>query len=667
MLFRLFISDRQYNSWKLFGIEEPCESPDFIIDGKNTINDNNEINSGRIKELLPDFCPSELKMFSGDVFSVDIAIQYKNENSGNSIYRIVYSLIREKKSICGVLVLSNARAFGRTENKKRLLYQCIPDDPHCPIFLVPYDLKLGFSKDIRNKYVEFVYDNWNEKHEHPYGKITNVFGDVDDLSAFYEYQIVRKNVRHSISEFSKIATQKFASKPTNPELRLCSINSIVKSGYTKLDFIPEKTKNFDKFREHIDTILSNPNFVIENRTDDYVFTIDPEGSRDLDDGISISRTQNESGLNGWKVSVYIANVFLWMETFSLWKHTSKRVSTMYLPDHNRPLLPPIMADELCSLVENKRRFAFCMDVWINENFHVLDVKFSNCIIKVRKNFRYESELLLSNNHYRMLDELTRKLSSATIDSHDVVSYWMVLMNTKCGEQLAGKKRGVFRTTESIAPFFPSISTLETINTWRAKYTVFPSDAQNPELRHETMNVDTYVHITSPIRRLVDQINQFIFFKEFGFVHNVSLEGIEWLDSWLDNLDCINRDMKTIRKIQTDCELMHLCTTRPEIMDEEFEGIVLNKSVDSCGIFTYSVFLEKINMISKICSEIDYMKIESLIPSVNKNEISPIFCKDAKCIENVSGRCNNETKKIYCKLYIFKSEIGLYRKVRVQIL
>ena len=30
------------------------------------------------------------------------------------------------------------------ENKKRLLYKCVPDDIHLPAFLVPYDVKIGF-------------------------------------------------------------------------------------------------------------------------------------------------------------------------------------------------------------------------------------------------------------------------------------------------------------------------------------------------------------------------------------------------------------------------------------------------------------------------------------------------------------------------------------------
>lgn len=79
--------------------------------------------------------------------------------------------------------------YGRTENKKRLLYKCIPNNRELPEFMVAYDLKLGFSKDVKNKYVLFKFEHWNDE-TYPRGILTETLGDVDDLAAFYEYQIV---------------------------------------------------------------------------------------------------------------------------------------------------------------------------------------------------------------------------------------------------------------------------------------------------------------------------------------------------------------------------------------------------------------------------------------------------------------------------------------------
>jgi ribonuclease R len=77
------------------------------------------------------------------------------------------------------------------------------------------------------------------------------------------------------------------------------------------------------------------------------------GSMDFDDGFSIVPLEN----GNYKVSVYIANVFLWLETFGLWKSFSKRVSTIYLPDRRRPMFPTILSESLCILQNNQDRIS----------------------------------------------------------------------------------------------------------------------------------------------------------------------------------------------------------------------------------------------------------------------------------------------------------------------
>ena len=58
---------------------------------------------------------------------------------------LVKSPTRSAAYIPGVIILDGNRTYGRTANKKRLLYKCIPDDRRLPHFLVPYDMKIDFS------------------------------------------------------------------------------------------------------------------------------------------------------------------------------------------------------------------------------------------------------------------------------------------------------------------------------------------------------------------------------------------------------------------------------------------------------------------------------------------------------------------------------------------
>lgn len=83
--------------------------------------------------------PANHKLFTRDII----------ELSADVLPKVVYSPVRIQTYIAGVLLLENNKTFGRNETKKRLLYKCIPDDKHLPSFLIPFEIKLGFSKQIK--------------------------------------------------------------------------------------------------------------------------------------------------------------------------------------------------------------------------------------------------------------------------------------------------------------------------------------------------------------------------------------------------------------------------------------------------------------------------------------------------------------------------------------
>jgi exoribonuclease R len=209
---------------------------------------------------------------------------------------------------------------------------------------------------------------------HPVGEIADTLGDVDDLNAFYEYQIWRNGLHININDFTKTVGR--AIHAAGGEAAI------------------------------IESILLNPDFVIEDhRHIDNVFSIDPSTSTDYDDAFSVIYEDN--GII--RVNVYIANVFVWLEALGLWSSFAGRVSTIYLPDKKRPMLPTILSDCLCSLQEKVTRVAFVMDVFIKDNA-IVSIKYSNCLIKVARNFCYEEASLLRNEKYMSLLDITKKLS-----------------------------------------------------------------------------------------------------------------------------------------------------------------------------------------------------------------------------------------------------------------
>jgi exoribonuclease R len=312
-------------------------------------------------ELKEAGSPADYKLFINDIFSLEP-------------FTLLHSGIRSTKNIPGVLVLKGNKTYGRNASGK-LLYKCIPDDKRLPTFLISYEMKhIGFSKVYINQYITFNFADWKDKH--PHGVISQLIGGVDELNNFYEYQLYCKSLNASIQKFSK---------DTSKALK----------NHSHEAFIENISKKFPE---------------IQDRTDQstwIIFTIDPPNSLDFDDAFSI-RTLDDGML---LLSIYISNVTLWIDVLKLWDSFSMRISTIYLPDRKRPMLPTILSDCLCSLQEKNTRIAFAMDLRIDPHDNTIhDIQYINCKIKVTKNYCYEEPKLLMNPQYTNLLEVAKGLS-----------------------------------------------------------------------------------------------------------------------------------------------------------------------------------------------------------------------------------------------------------------
>jgi len=541
---RILVNKGDYSSWKFHDFDT-----------------NIEIENEHLKKIDP----IKLKLFTNDIIDYD----------GN----VICSNVRTCPTFAGTLILDKNMTYGATPKRKKSYYKCVPDDSRLPIFLLQYELKMGFSKKFKNKYVVFKFKEWNGKH--PIGTMLNVLGDVDDLIVFYEYQLYRRNLSDSIASFSSL------------------VNKLFKS---------------DNYKDCIETIMNNPKYNIKDRTHENVFSIDPKGSKDLDDAFSIIPL--EGGL--FKISIYIANVYFWMEEFGLWESFNNRVSTIYLPDRRRPMLPTILSDNLCSLLEKQLRFAFCMDIIIDDNGIIQkndigddDITTHNVMIRTRNNYSYEHHKMKKDVDYMNLYRITKIIKYDIEDSHDVVAYWMVFMNNKCGEMMSKNKFGIYRNaiakSQQTVIHNPSITgeMRRTLENWRnmtGQYVLYDDNSDN--MRHDVLNTNHYVHITSPIRRLVDLLNQFMFMNKFNMIDNTSDTGKIFLEKWLGKIEYINDSVRSIRKVQTDCELMTLCINKPELFEKSFDGVVFDRMNRNNGVISYMVYIDELKMLSKVTTDDD---------------------------------------------------------------
>lgn len=342
-----------------------------------------------------------------------------------------------------------------------------------------------------------------------------------------------------------------------------------------------------------------------------IFTIDPETTRDYDDAFSI----RELSSNCFHISIYIANVPLFLEKNTLWNLLQDRVSTIYLPETNISLLPKVISEGECSLHAGEERMVFCMDVIIL-NDKIDTIYFDKCSIIVKNNFAYEEKKLLKHKDYRLLHAITKKVfDSPNIDSHSLVSKWMIFMNHQCAVKL---EKGILRCSEKIDNVNPLFE-------YKGKYI----STKETEKEHVPLHLDIYTHITSPIRRIVDIFNMMYLQHELGIYH-FSEETVEVCNAWLLRLNYINETMNKIRKVQQQCHWIHVLKTTPNLQEE---GIILEKvELDKEMRWKYLVYFPSLNMVKNIYT-IDHTK-----------------------------QVGQERK---CNFYYFPREISFQRKVRVE--
>lgn len=571
--YKIHINDRIYSDWEIFD-NATLTKVSIVID------------------------PLKEKLFSNDVFTID-----QNNN-----VTILHSAVRSGPPSPAVLVLEGNKTYGRyNKNEKKsnkLLYKCIPDDKRLPAFLVPYEIKnVGFSKVFSNLYVTIQFVDWDNKH--PNGLLSHVIGPVDVLDNYYEYQLYCKSLNASIQGFQR-ATTKAIEKNTH--------EAFISSIRTKHPTIEERS---DQEKWHI-------------------ISIDPPGSLDYDDAYSI----RDVGEGIQSLSVYISNVTIWLDVLNLWDSFSRRISTIYLPDKKRPMLPTVLSDCLCSLQENVTRIAFVMDIYIKEN-EIINVKFCNAFIKVFKNYRYEETLLQNDIHYLKLMETTKSLSRKfkyipnVRNSHELVCYLMVLMNYQCAKRLIESKTGIFRSTimkrEINLPEHLPEDVAKFIKIWSSASGQYVDGSLISELKHDLLEMEAYIHITSPIRRLVDLLNIIKFQQCIGMI-TLTENSNKFYEKWLNDLEYINVTMRAIRKIQCDCTLLDLCENNPNVMQKEYDGYIFDKINRNDGLHQYVVFLPDLKMSSRV---------------------------------TMREELDNYEKRQF-KLHLFKNEDTFKRKIRIQM-
>jgi len=286
-------------------------------------------------------------------------------------------------------------------------------------------------------------------------------------------------------------------------------------------------------------------------------TIDDANSKDLDDGFML-----ETDSDGWILYVSVADVASYIEKDSdIFESAKNSVFTRYLPGRKVPMLPPELSENKLSLLGNKIRPALTFKITISSDADVLEFDILKTAFKNRRQLSYQftdeilarekpdkefghlaecyhlANLLLekrrdrgalviydfikgmyTNEEGQIIISRNQKLHMANI----IVQEFMILVNSSAAEFFIEKNKQLIlrnHTAKSATPprdeiysqYILAKSNPNSVDALKKRIDLWFEKAEySTKLRgHYGLNLPAYTHVTSPLRRFPDLVNQYI--------------------------------------------------------------------------------------------------------------------------------------------------------------
>ena len=264
--------------------------------------------------------------------------------------KIVRIVSHQVKKIVGLYEKSKSFGFVRPDNQRYL-----------KDIYIPAGKEMG-ALDGHKVVVELT--SYGQEHAKPEGKIVEIIGHVNDPGA--------------------------------------DILSIVKDYDLPTEF-PEKVLN-QAVRVGKDVSEADCAGRLDLR-DWQMVTIDGEDAKDLDDAVSLTRT--EDGKN-WILGVHIADVANYVqERSALDREALHRGTSVYLADRVIPMLPHRLSNGICSLNAGVDRLAMSCIMTVDAKGDVIDHEICESVIRVNERMSYTSVKKILEDHDE--EETTRYL------------------------------------------------------------------------------------------------------------------------------------------------------------------------------------------------------------------------------------------------------------------
>ena len=269
----------------------------------------------------------------GDIVEVELLGKKKNVKGEDEMYGAVTQILdRGRKGYAGIL------------EKDGEMYFLVPDDKRMYTdIIIPKD-KLN-DAELGMKVIVAITD-WKDAKKSPIGEVTNVLGQPGDNDA----------------EMLAYALERGFSAEHNKEVTK-EAEDIKKRGITEED---------KKDRRDFRGIAT--------------FTIDPVDAKDFDDAISVKKLEN----GHYEIGIHIADVSYYVKPgMHLDEEGIARETSVYLVDRCIPMLPEVLSNDLCSLVEGQDRLVMSSVLEIDTEGKVHNEWYGRSLINSNRRYTYE--------------------------------------------------------------------------------------------------------------------------------------------------------------------------------------------------------------------------------------------------------------------------------------
>jgi len=484
---------------------------------------------------------------------------------------------------------------------------------------------LNTNKYTHSIYVIIKFRCWETNSDYPYGDLIDIIGSTsnkeNELNAFlHHYQVFQKKMN-----------------------------------------IPK-----DKINEDISIIEQ----LQKNKKSDYkIFTIDPKGSKDLDDGFHFSKNENY-----YEIGIHIAFPQNFLHEYLL--NIMKRFTTIYTYK-NINLIPNIYSENLCSLLQKNYRkslsilIKFDLDYnYINYNYinyNYINYEIKENIVYITKNYDYDDfqEKYFNNseknqknqknqvNKYEDWIKLSEYYFKTTLDSHSIVEKWMIEANKIIANHLIKNnfENIILRVFEEKESSFKSNDNIlnKIIHQYQqqsATYQLYKKE-ESDKYKHSNFNDSYYTHFTSPIRRCIDFYNQYL------ITNKLNIQNKEEISEIVQNYNNYEKKLKKFYITQNLLNFIHQHNN--DILETEAYILQIKKNKLKLYIINEKIEVQHI-----------------LFPYKFLTNYQPTYANENNENKKISYIINNifyEYKvydKIKIQLYFYPTETNMFDKIKIKI-